>query len=333
MDGFAGAMGISDSDGKGSPVLMVFQMTSKMDARYCNYLLREYARAGVFLSLSTTIRVRSADLNWGKIRTLPTIAPPIVEQRQIARFLDERCAAIDAEKAVLEDEVAALQRLRKATIHRIVTKGLQVNLPMRDSYVDWIGEIPAHWICCKQKHAFRLINGRAYSNDEFEANGKYRILRVGNLFSNPDWYTSSMELPADKYCDKGDLLYSWSMSYGPVIWTGEKVIYHYHIWKVALTSAVTKRFAYYYLLALTDAIRAEVHETTMGFVTMGVMNNSYIPLPPVDEQEAIANYLDERCAAIDSVIETRNKQISRLENYRKALIFQYVTGKKEVPHE
>ena len=89
---------------------------------------------------------------------------------------------------------------------------------MRDSGVEWIGEIPKDWNCCKQKYRFTLINGRAFKDNEFEEDGTYRILRVGNLFSNPVWYSSSLELEPDKYCEKGDLIYAWSMSYGPYIY-------------------------------------------------------------------------------------------------------------------
>lgn len=145
---------------------------------------------------------------------------------------------------------------------------------MRDSGVEWIGEIPKDWNCCKQKYRFTLINGRAFKDNEFEEDGTYRILRVGNLFSNPVWYSSSLELEPDKYCEKGDLIYAWSMSYGPYIWNEEKVIYHYHIWKTKLVSDMDKMFSYYYLQALTESIKSQTHETTMGFVTMGIMNNS-----------------------------------------------------------
>lgn len=95
---------------------------------------------------------------------------------------------------------------------------------MRDSGVEWIGEIPKDWNCCKQKYRFTLINGRAFKDNEFEEDGTYRILRVGNLFSNPVWYSSSLELEPDKYCEKGDLIYAWSMSYGPYIWNEEIIV-------------------------------------------------------------------------------------------------------------
>lgn len=196
---------------------------------------------------------------------------------------------------------------------------------MKDSGIEWIGTIPFDWKCCKQKYEIQLINGRAYSDSEFEEDGKYRILRVGNLFSNPTWYTSSLELPPDKYCENGDLLYSWSMSYAPVIWTGEKVIYHYHIWKTKLSSNLNKKFAYYYLSALTDALKAKIHETTMGFITMGVMNNSYIAFPCLKEQEKIVSFLDFQCSEIDALSADIQKEIETLEQYKRSVITEAVT--------
>lgn len=196
---------------------------------------------------------------------------------------------------------------------------------MKDSGIEWIGTIPFDWKCCKQKYEIQLINGRAYSDSEFEEDGKYRILRVGNLFSNPTWYTSSLELPPDKYCENGDLLYSWSMSYAPVIWSGEKVIYHYHIWKTKLSSNLNKKFAYYYLSALTDALKAKIHETTMGFITMGVMNNSYIAFSCLKEQEKIVSFLDSQCSEIDALSADIQKEIETLEQYKRSVITEAVT--------
>ena len=196
---------------------------------------------------------------------------------------------------------------------------------MKDSGIEWIGTIPFDWKCCKQKYEIQLINGRAYSDSEFEEDGKYRILRVGNLFSNPTWYTSSLELPPDKYCENGDLLYSWSMSYAPVIWSGEKVIYHYNIWKTKLSSNLNKKFAYYYLSALTDALKAKIHETTMGFITMGVMNNSYIAFPCLKEQEKIVSFLDSQCSEIDALSADIQKEIETLEQYKRSVITEAVT--------
>ena len=197
---------------------------------------------------------------------------------------------------------------------------------MRDSGVEWIGEIPKDWNCCKQKYRFTLINGRAFKDNEFEEDGTYRILRVGNLFSNPVWYSSSLELEPDKYCEKGDLIYAWSMSYGPYIWNEEKVIYHYHIWKTKLVSDMDKMFSYYYLQALTESIKSQTHETTMGFVTMGIMNNSYIAYPRnIKEQKKISDYLDAKCSKIDEIIEKQLSIIEKLKEYKLSIITEAVT--------
>lgn len=91
----------------------------------------------------------------------------------------------------------------------------------------------------------KLINGRAYKKDEFQNEGKYTVLRVGNFFTSDTWYYSDLELDKDKYADTGDLLYAWSASFGPKIWGGEKVIYHYHIWKVKINEEkITRDFLY-----------------------------------------------------------------------------------------
>ena len=196
---------------------------------------------------------------------------------------------------------------------------------MKDSGIEWIGEIPKHWKCCKQKYGLILLNGRAFKESEFLEDGKYKVLRVGNLFTNPIWHYSNLMLEDNKYCQKGDLLYSWSMSYAPFIWSGDKVIYHYHIWKVLIDDILCKKFVYYYLLALTEALYAEIHETTMGFITMGIMNNSYLPYCNLEEQQQIANFLDTQCSKIDATAEDIQKEISLLEDYKKSVITEAVT--------
>ena len=192
---------------------------------------------------------------------------------------------------------------------------------MKDTGIEWIGNIPSSWVCCKQKYVISLINGRAFKDTEFEEDGKYR-----NFFSNPKWYSSNLELEDDKYCYNGDLLYAWSMSYGPYIWNGEKVIYHYHIWKAKLLNNLSKRFAYYYLIALSDSIKSDVHETTMSFITMKSMNNSYIAFPEdIFEQQAIADYLDETCSKIDEIIAEAKASIDEYKELKQSVIFEAVT--------
>jgi type I restriction enzyme S subunit len=139
-----------------------------------------------------------------------------------------------------------------------------------------------------------VINGRAYKQTEMLDSGKYPILRVGNFFSNRGWYYSDMELEDNKYCEKGDLLYAWSASFGPKIWDGEKSIYHYHIWKLVPTSNnVSKKFMYYLLERDTDKIKEEGGRGVgMIHITKGDIEKRMMVLPPLGIQEAVVSRIE-----------------------------------------
>lgn len=291
---------------------------------YLYYLIHAFDLKKGFYGMGSGVR---QGLNYDEVKELRVVLPSQKEQDAIVALLDEQCSRIDVLIEEAKNSLEDYKKWKDSIIHEAVTKGINPAVKTKNSGIEWIGAIPSHWNCCKQKYEIRLINGRAYKENEFEENGKYRILRVGNLFSNSKWYTSSLELEEDKYCQAGDLLYAWSMSYGPVIWSGEKVIYHYHIWKTQLKESIDVRFAYYYFIALSNNIRAEAHATTMGFVTMQSMNNSYIAYPELEEQCAIAAYLDEQCGRIDALIAEKQALITDLELYKKALICETVTGK------
>ena len=156
------------------------------------------------------------------------------------------------------------------------------------------------WQTKKLREVCELVNGRAYSKPELLAAGKYRVLRVGNFFTNDHWYYSDMELEEKKYCDNGDLLYAWSASFGPRIWTGGKVIYHYHIWKVVHDcTQIDQMFLFYFFQWDTEKIKEDQGTgTTMMHVSMGSMNERDIHLPPLPEQQRIVALLDEVFAGL-----------------------------------
>ena len=174
-------------------------------------------------------------------------------------------------------------------------------------------EIPDTWCWCYLEDIATLHNGRAYKKPEMLKNGKYPLLRVGNLFTSDAWYYSDMELEPEKYCDNGDLLYAWSASFGPHIWNGGKVIYHYHIWKVELRHPQMRDYLYWALAAQTDAIKRRGHGLTMIHITKAGTEKMLIPVPPIAEQKRIVAKIEELLPYID-----RYEQAwSRLEEFNK----------------
>ena len=174
-------------------------------------------------------------------------------------------------------------------------------------------DIPDSWKLVRIENIAILYNGRAYKQNELLEKGKYPVLRVGNLFTNNKWYYSDLELEPDKYVDNGDLLYSWSASFGPYIWTGGKVIYHYHIWKIQFSKWVDKKFLYYFLLADTERIKRSGHGLAMIHVTKAGTEKRTIPLPPLAEQKRIVAKIEELMPLID-----RYEQAwARLEDFNK----------------
>lgn len=178
----------------------------------------------------------------------------------------------------------------------------------------------------------RFINGRAYKQSELLEQGKYPVLRVGNFFTNTNWYYSDLELDKDKYCDKGDLLYAWSASFGPKIWEGDKTIYHYHIWKIIPDVGIINKKFLYYLLEWDAKALKEEHGTgsTMVHISKGAIEKRLIPIPCPDNperslkiQSEIVRILDAfsaLTAELTAELSIRRKQF----NYYREQLFNFV---------
>ena len=148
------------------------------------------------------------------------------------------------------------------------------------------------WRTCRLGDECTVINGRAYKAEELLDEGKYRVLRVGNFFTNDSWYYSDLELDNDKYCDEGDLLFAWSASFGPRIWHGEKVIYHYHIWKlIGYENCLNKDFFVELLNYNCDVMKRGTHGSTMLHFTKSQMEDQLLILPPMQLQEQFADFV------------------------------------------
>ena len=167
----------------------------------------------------------------------------------------------------------------------------------------------------------KFINGRAYKKTELlEDKSLTPVLRVGNLFTNSSWYYSDLQLDPDKYIDNGDLIYAWSASFGPRIWDGGHVIYHYHIWKLVLDQVVDKNYLYYFLLDKRNVIgETDLHGSTMKHITKTNMEHLSFPLPPLIEQQRIAAKIAQLFALLRKV-ETSTQQYAELQTLLKSKV-------------
>jgi type I restriction enzyme S subunit len=299
---------------------------SKYNSKYIYYLVSDAISKYKGLFATTTIN----QLTKSAFASMHCAFAPNEDQEAIANYLDKKTEEIDKIIAEREKKIELLNELKSSIISRAVTKGINPHAKMKDSGIDWIGKVPEDWITTKLKYLLHLHNGRAYSQEELLTEGKYKVLRVGNFFTNDKWYYSNFELEPVKYCNKGDLLYAWSASFGPYIWDQDKTIYHYHIWKVTLEPSYNKKYAYYMLSALTEYKKSDVHGSTMVHVTMESMNNSFITLPPFQEQCEIARYLDEKLKRLSEISNDIISEISLLREYKQSLISEVVTGKRKV---
>jgi len=206
-----------------SSIAILTPKTDVIDSRYLSfYLLRSDVKEQTIREFSSKGGVPRIILkNFKKIR-IPI--PSLSEQKRIVGILDTFTSAIDN----LKEQIA--QRRKQYEYYR-------------DQLLDLEGKEGMERVLLKD--VCEVINGRAYSQPELLNEGKYRVLRVGNFFSNDSWYYSDLELESKYYCQKGDLLYAWSASFGPHIWEEEKVIYHYHIWKMDCSNGLHKKFMYF----------------------------------------------------------------------------------------
>ena len=163
----------------------------------------------------------------------------------------------------------------------------------------------------------QFINGRAYSQEELLNAGKYKVLRVGNFFSNSNWYYSNMELDDDKYCSNGDLLFAWSASFGPRIWEGEKTIFHYHIWRLKPDeSSLNKKYLYYLLQYKTKSLIKDTHGSIMLHLTKQNMEDTKVYVHKnINHQKFIADVL----SSIDDKISLNSKICLELESMARVL--------------
>ena len=340
MDGFAGAIGISDSNGKGSPVLVV--CTTKENSRYLVYYLRTLAMQNVFLALATGIRERSCDLRWNKIADLLFPLPGLDEQCRIADYLDRKCRQIDTIIARQQEVIENLKAYKLSVITEAVTKGLNPNVPMKDSGVEWIGGIPEHWEIGKLCFFTVRIGDGLHGTPEFDDKGEYYFINgnnLGNTYITIKENTKTVGLSEyNKHfiaLNENTLLISLNGTIGNVsLYHGEQIILGKSAGYIILDPRrdLTLDYLRFYLQSKSVKTLFELSfaGTTINNLSLETLRNLPICIMTAEEQHHIAKFLDEKCVNIESTILKKQILIERLVAYKKSLIYEVVTGKKEV---
>lgn len=353
MKAWQGSVGLSEYEGIVSPAYYVCRFWAEIiNKKYAHYLLRNQKLAQEFEKLSTGMRVGQWDLGIDDFLRVPIPLPPLPEQRRIADYLDEKCAAIDGAVDELKRGIEDCKAWKKAIIFEAVTGKANVlaaknakvaKRQMRDSGIPWIGEIPEGWEVRRLKGVLArpLQYGASESGIGYnEALPRYiRItdITLDGKLKGEGALSLTEEAASDYILRDQDILLARS---GATV--GKAFLYEKQMGRAAFAGYLIRatvdvaktlpRFVYYTTLGCGyDDWRSSIAvSATIQNIGADKYNNYSLPIPPMKEQQAIADYLDEKCAAIDALVAEKEKLIADLETYKKSLIFELVTGKREV---
>lgn len=328
-----GSVGVSKYDGIISPAYFVFSLSDKCDPDYMNFLLRDGSMVQQYETASRGVGTIQRNLYALWFYESLVALPPLAEQRRIADFLDAKCAEIDALTADIQTQIDTLEQYKRSVITETVTKGLNPNAEMKDSGIQWIGNMPAHWDVIRGKYILHYMQKPVREDD-----GVITCFRDGEvtLRSNrrEDGFTMSDKEIGYQGIDVGDLVVHGMDGFAGSIGISDSRGKASPVLNVLETDQ-NKRYIMYYLrsmaysdvfLALATGIR--VRSCDLRWNKLAEL--SY-PVPPLDEQNAIVKHIDSVLSKADAVIADKKAQLATLDEYKKSLIFEYVTGKKEVP--
>ena len=342
---FQGGFEYSLYEGVCSPAYQVFYPTSPICDTYYRYLFKSQSFISKMNNLTVGIR-EGKNIQYVDFANSQIPVPPLAEQERIAAFLDAECAEIDTVLEKTRASIEEYKKLKQAVITQAVTKGIRGDRPMKDSGIEWIGEIPAEWSVVKGRRLI-LATQNGLTRRELEKSEGYIVLKLKNLDADGNIDYSEVNRVAltdeekSKYqlCD-GDFLFvrvngSRNLVGKCAIYhdVGEIVAYNDHIIRVKLNDLCLKEYFHYYLLSIAGKREIELHTSTAAgqFTISGDgLRELRVVLPGIVEQAETVAYLDKKSAGIDAVIAKKQQYLTEIENYKKSLIYEYVTGKKEV---
>lgn len=300
------------------------------------YLLKSYDTCKSFHNMGKGLR---KILNYSELKTKSVLLPPLPEQHRIADFLDRKCAEIDA---VIEKTKAAVEeykKLKQSVITEAVTKGVRGPRPMKPSGVEWIGDVPEGWEIRKIKYCFDIIAGATPKSEVSEYwDGDIVWITPADYKTEDKYvYQGKRNISAEGYnscattiIEENNIVFSKRAPIGSVAINAVPLCTNQGCMSCVNKGGSDILYFYYVLSAFTEIFNLLGSGTTFKEISADNFSNFAVPFPELSEQQEISDYLDRKCAGIDNILAKKQQFIKELESYKKSLIYEYVTGKKEV---
>lgn len=321
-----------------SAYLAIFPDRKKISPQYATYLFKGYETKMAFHNMGAGIR---KTLGYKEFKNQPLLLPSKEEQNKISAYLDSKCSHIDIMLSKTRSSIEEYKKLKQAVITQAVTKGVRGEREMKDSGVEWIGEIPEEWNKCKLKNISIDIGDGLHGTPKFDDSGEVYFIN-GNNFSSeyvePKFDTKKLCLEESLNYPKPELteqtiMISLNGSYGKVcLYRYFPMLLGKSAGYITLLPSINRRYVRYYLSSTPAQIimTLSLNGTTIPNLSLNTLYNFPTILPSASEQAEIADYLDAKCAEIDGLIARKEQLVKELESYKKSLIYEIVTGKREV---
>ena len=350
MKAWQGSYGISKYTGIVSPAYYVFDVSNEIYPNFFNIAIRSKFYVDFFGSASDGVRIGQWDLNKTRMREIPFIFPSLEQQKKIYEFLSKKIKQIDQAISLKQQQIEKLNEYKQIVIQNAVTKGLNPNVPMKDSGVEWIGDIPEHWEIIRFRNAFRFNKGlnitKENLNDEQgilclnygEIHSKYGFEFIPNVHPLKFVDESYLKNNQKSLLNDGDFVFadtsediegSGNFSYI----NGQDLVFAgYHTLIAKPKINFNSRFIAYVLdsSAFRNQVRLRVKGVKVFSITQAILKTTFIWLPTEQEQNEIVKYLDEKMQKFNNAKIAYQIQIDRLKEYKNILINQAVTGKLKI---
>ena len=337
--------GVSKLDGSVSLINTV--LYSKSDntivSDYNGYLLKNYGFAEEFYRWGHGIVADLWTTRWQEMKNIELPVPSYQEQKLILADIDKQSKKVSALIANQEQQIEKLKAYKQSLITEVVTKGLNPDAPMKPSGVEWIGEIPEHWMVCKSNHLLSKIGDVDHYMPN-SVNEGIPYIMTGDLKPKASdiCFSKCKQISIEDYqllsskikTSVGDIIFARYATVGTVCYVDieKDFVVSYSCVTIKPNEKIYGKFLYYYYQsrAFLEEVNRLTNSNTQSNIGIDSMARTATVCPPIIEQQQIVEHLDEKCAAIDRLIEIKQQKIEKLNDYKKSLIYEYVTGKKEV---